>query len=92
MNKYKLTNNIQTNKQIYGTYDGNIPDHSTCYSVDTEIISLCDFLMHSCQGLIPKEKPFIYYGYTELLQKFSSSITQTPGRVPGTYIELVMSH
>ena len=60
--------------------------------VDTEIIRLCDFLMHSCQGLITKEKPFVYYGYTELWQKSSSSITQTPGPVPGTDIELVMSH
>ena len=48
--------------------------------------------MHSYQGLITKEKPFVYYGYTELLQKSSSSITQTPGPVPGTDIELVMSH
>ena len=39
--------------------------------------------MHSYQGLITKEKPFVYYGYTELLQKSSSSITQTPGAIPG---------
>ena len=35
--------------------------------------------MHSLQGLITKERPFVYYGCTELLQKSRAQ----PGPIPG---------